>query len=266
MSQVTGRLGGRNILETERALTQYRHNEPSKLLRVSHQRNSRNLRLSMRYLHVTRQNNAPASTSAASANAARIFDSSPIDNAMPMCIGAIPLSPQDPRFQEQCYWRIPVPADAILAAFIAQLPADKSQCTAVKLARFISVSIEMKMIEAAEESADDNAPGPSNARRGGPRGGRRGGGRGRDGRGGGGGRGGRDKNMGNKRKDPDDNQGSSKGKKPRKATGRNLGERLCYFSQLYCNVNFVFRACQRLYRISELPTPQPTHRVDGCAC
>jgi hypothetical protein len=172
---------------------------------------------SLSILRGSRFINAPASTSATSAKAARIFDSSAIDNATPKCLGTVPLSPQDPGFKEQRYWRIPVPADAILAAFIERLHLDESQCEDVKLARVIRASIEM------EELADDNAPGgskSSDARRGGPRGSRRGG------------RGGRDKNTGNKRKDPDDNRGASKGKKPRKATGRSLGERLLFFAAI----------------------------------
>jgi hypothetical protein len=179
---------------------------------------------------------APARTLATSEKAARIFDASAIDDTTPINDGHVPISPQDSRFKEQRYWRIPVAPGAIFSAFLGRLDLDYSQCEEVNLGRFIRSALER------EEFVDDSQPGgskQSDGRRGGRRGGRGGGGGGRGGGGRGGrGGGGRDGDEGGggatsrKRRDPDNNQGASKGKKPRKAAGLKLGERWLFFTAI----------------------------------
>jgi hypothetical protein len=161
---------------------------------------------------------APARTLATSEKAARIFDASAINNTTPINDGSVPISPQDSRFKEQRYWRIPVTPEAILSAFIERLNLDNSNCEDVNLGRYIRSALERRRPGGVEPGGSKE----SDAGRGGRRGGGGGGG-GRDGGDGGG------DSTSRKRRDQDDNQGASKGKKPRKAAGLALSEWWLFF-------------------------------------
>jgi hypothetical protein len=176
---------------------------------------------------------APPRTFATSEKAARIFDASAINNTTPINDGNVPLSPQDPRFKEQRYWRIPVAPEAILSAFIERLNLDNSNCEDVNLGRYIRSALERRRPGSVEPGGSKKRDTGRGGRRGGggQRGGRRGGGGGGGGHGGGGrdgGDGGGDSTS-RKRRDRDDNQGASKDKKPRKAAGLALSEWWLFF-------------------------------------
>jgi hypothetical protein len=125
---------------------------------------------------------APANTSAAAENVARIFDSLDIEEDAHINLGMVPLVPGVAAFEEKRYWRFPVFAGTIFAALMARLPYDLSECEDIELARRIVAHITLK---SSGGSGPSGSGGPS-----GGGGGGRGGGRGNgpsSGRGGGGG-------------------------------------------------------------------------------
>jgi hypothetical protein len=63
---------------------------------------------------------APDGTSPADENVARIFDAAAITDKSQKSAGWIPLSPEDPEFDQQYYWRLTVDVEVVLAALFAQ--------------------------------------------------------------------------------------------------------------------------------------------------
>jgi hypothetical protein len=65
---------------------------------------------------------APEGTSPAAQNVARIFDViAATTESPPITHGTIPLSSEQPEFQQQRYWRLPVKFEAILAVLLDQI-------------------------------------------------------------------------------------------------------------------------------------------------
>ena len=62
-------------------------------------------------------------TSPTAPNVARIFDVLTVINAKPLKQwGHIPLSPRDPKFEQQRYWQLPARIGVILAMLVKQVP------------------------------------------------------------------------------------------------------------------------------------------------
>jgi uncharacterized membrane protein YgcG len=117
---------------------------------------------------------APANTSAAAQNAARIFEQLNININLDTLRngGVIPVSPDDEEFKEKRYWRLPpVPAAAIFAALIARLQYDSSDCEDILLANRILTSLMAKKHYGTGDGAGGS--GPSGGRGGGSSGGGR---------------------------------------------------------------------------------------------
>ena len=73
----------------------------------------------------------------ASSNVVRIFDPFSLHDDAPQINGYIPLSPEDQAFNEERYWKLPVPAAAILAALVERLGYDQSECEDIILVTHI---------------------------------------------------------------------------------------------------------------------------------
>lgn len=91
---------------------------------------------------------APSNVSATANSACRVFEPSAIDNNTPENMGVIPLSPQDEGFNEKRYWRLPVPAAAVLAAIFERLPYESSQCEDIRLAHIIRDTLNLQRLGA----------------------------------------------------------------------------------------------------------------------
>jgi hypothetical protein len=81
---------------------------------------------------------ASDNTSPTAPNVAQIYDVLAVINTNPpKRIGHIPLSPQDPEFQQQRYWRLPKMIGAILAVLIERVTHGNDGCAEIVATRTI---------------------------------------------------------------------------------------------------------------------------------
>ncbi|KAF8814773.1 hypothetical protein BYT27DRAFT_6959794 [Phlegmacium glaucopus] len=113
---------------------------------------------------------APSNTSPTSENVARIFESLALVDDSPLNLGMIPISPDDPAFKEQRYWRIPVLSAPIFAALVERLHYDSSGCQDIRLARIIYNILDLQRLNGYPLDDNDGGGGPSGGG-GGPSGG-----------------------------------------------------------------------------------------------
>ncbi|KIL66585.1 hypothetical protein M378DRAFT_160578 [Amanita muscaria Koide BX008] len=121
---------------------------------------------------------APHGTSPADQNVAQIFDVLAIAAGNPpISLGDIPLSPEQPQFQQQRYWRLPVAIEVVLAVLIERAGAGINEIPEIKTAKAIASIINLKSIDfkGFKSSADDGlpsvGPGGGGGSSGGPNGG-----------------------------------------------------------------------------------------------
>ncbi|KAF8814185.1 hypothetical protein BYT27DRAFT_6339444 [Phlegmacium glaucopus] len=113
---------------------------------------------------------APSNTSPTSENVARIFESLALVDDSPLNLGMIPISPDDPAFKEQRYWRIPVLSAPIFAALVERLHYDSSGCQDIRLARIIRNILDLQRLDGYPLDENDGNGGSSGGG-GGPSGG-----------------------------------------------------------------------------------------------
>lgn len=89
---------------------------------------------------------APSNVSATAKEASRIFEPLMIDNNTPKNFGEIPLSPEDQKFHEKRYWRLPVPPGAILAALFERLQYDSSDSDDINQASILRDSLDLRRL------------------------------------------------------------------------------------------------------------------------
>jgi hypothetical protein len=117
---------------------------------------------------------APSTVSPADQDMARIFDVVAVSSTdPPISLGTIPLSPEDPEFQHQRYWRVPVKTEAVLAALIERVGIYEFECQEIHLAQMIPCILRLQrhgMLPASLGFGNSNGPGSGGG--GGPSGGR----------------------------------------------------------------------------------------------
>ena len=89
---------------------------------------------------------APDGTLLGDENVARIFDVLGMVrlNPVPELPGVIPLSPEYPEFGQQCYWRLTLPTEAILAALIARIAIGTFGGEEIRLAQVIYLTLSSR--------------------------------------------------------------------------------------------------------------------------
>jgi len=80
-------------------------------------------------------------------NVARIFAPLALVNDSPQNPGAIPISPDDQKFNEKRYWRLPVPSAHIFAALIGRLYDISSDCLDIRLAAIIHSILTLQYLD-----------------------------------------------------------------------------------------------------------------------
>ena len=104
---------------------------------------------------------APDGTLPGDENVARIFDVECLNNQhpAPVSLGGIPLSPEDPDFAQQHYWRLPLPTEVILAALINQVERGDFESEEIRVAQAIYHRLMLERLELG----DDGGAGPSHS-------------------------------------------------------------------------------------------------------
>ena len=113
---------------------------------------------------------APSNTSPTAEHVARIFEPLALVDDSPLNPGVIPISPDGDTFDEERYWRIPVPSAPIFAALIARLHYGSSECPDIGLAKAIFYILGYQSLEIYSPDKNDGNGGPSGGG-GGPSGG-----------------------------------------------------------------------------------------------
>jgi len=95
-------------------------------------------------------------------NVARIFAPLALVDDSPQNLGAIPLSADDQTFNENRYWRLPVPSAHIFASLIGRLQDDFSDCLDIKLTEVIYSILKLQHLDEHLPDENDENGGPSN--------------------------------------------------------------------------------------------------------
>jgi hypothetical protein len=86
---------------------------------------------------------------------ARIYDVLAVaQNNPPISLGTIPLSPEDPVFQERRYWRLPVNIGAVLAALLSCIGIDDYESDEITCAQDIQILLQDKGLGVDSDSEE----------------------------------------------------------------------------------------------------------------
>ncbi|KAF9519335.1 hypothetical protein BS47DRAFT_1337094 [Hydnum rufescens UP504] len=113
---------------------------------------------------------APTGTSPVGENVARIFDVQAIAaDPPPKSSGIIPLSPKDPEFKEQRYWRLPLGIGAVCAALIAYVALESYTSHEICCAQEIMAVLVLRRLQRGPSSGGTIGPSGAGSSGGGAR-------------------------------------------------------------------------------------------------